>query len=39
MCRNSALRFARYLRKLGIACRVIKHRAPSGKLFFRVQRL
>jgi hypothetical protein len=39
MCRNAARRLARYFRKLGICCRVLRHRAPSGKVFFTVERL
>jgi hypothetical protein len=39
MCRAAAHRYAKYLRSVGIACRVLRHRAPSGKAFYSVKRL
>ena len=36
--RTAARRLARYYRSIGITCRVLRHRAPSGESFFTVER-
>jgi hypothetical protein len=38
MSRPAARRLAKYLRNLGISCRVLRHAAPGGKTFWTVER-
>ena len=38
MTRAAARRLARYLRRIGQPCRVVRHGAPGGRCFYTVER-